>query len=58
MDTLNQKQAQAYEARIYALWNANKMLIDTLKDIQRGLSLDDPQQRALCDRIESALERI
>ena len=58
MQNFNQMQAHAYEARIDALWKANTLLIHTLKDIQRGLSQEDPQQRAIFNLIESALERI
>ncbi|WP_258875682.1 hypothetical protein [Paraburkholderia sp. BL27I4N3] len=41
-----------------ALWKTNWILIGTLKTIQESLSLDDPQQRAIFDRIEEALGRI
>lgn len=47
-----------YEAQMVALWKSNWTLINTLKDIQGSLSLDDPQQLAIFNRIERALERV
>ena len=58
MNSLNQKQTQAYEDRIYVLWNANKTLVDTLKGVQGSLSLDDPQQLALFNRIQVAMDEL
>jgi len=58
MDTLNQRQAQAYEARIHALFKANKLLMETLKGIQDSLSLDDSQQRSIHARIQMVLDQL
>jgi hypothetical protein len=58
MQSFDRRQVLGCEARILALWKTNWFLIDTLKDIQGSLSLDDPQQRAIFNRIEMALKRI
>ncbi|MFM0391419.1 hypothetical protein [Paraburkholderia phytofirmans] len=58
MHSFNRSQSLDYEAHLLALWKTNWILIDTLKTIQRSLSVDDPQQRAIFNRIEEALERI
>jgi uncharacterized protein (DUF779 family) len=58
MNSLNQKQTQAYEDRIYVLWKANKTLVDTLKGVQGSLSLDDPQQSAIFNRIQLAMDEL
>lgn len=58
MNSLNQKQTQAYEDRIYVLWNENKTLVDTLKGVQVSLSLNDPQQLALFNRIQVAMDEL
>jgi uncharacterized protein (DUF779 family) len=58
MNSLNQKQTQAYEDRIYVLWKANKTLVDTLKGVQGSLSLDDPQQSAIFNRIQVAMDEL
>lgn len=56
MQSFNRKQLVDYEARMLALWKTNSILIDTLRAIQASLSPDDPQQRAILNRIERALE--
>jgi hypothetical protein len=58
MNSLNQKQTQAYEDRIYVLWKANKILIDTLRGVQVSLSLDDPQQLSIFNRIQFAMDEL
>lgn len=58
MHSFSRSQSLDYEAQMLALWKTNWILIDTLKTIQGSLSLDDPQQRAIFDRIEEALDRI
>jgi uncharacterized protein (DUF779 family) len=58
MSSLNQKQTQAYEDRIYVLWKTNKTLIDTLKGVQGSLSLDDPQQLSVFNRIQVAMDEL
>jgi hypothetical protein len=58
MSSMNQKQTQAYEDRIYILWKANKTLVDTLKGVQGSLSLDDPQQSAIFNRIQLTMDEL
>jgi hypothetical protein len=58
MHSFDRRQVLDCEARMLALWKTNKILVDTLKDIQGSLSLDDPQQRSIFKRIEMALERV
>lgn len=58
MHIFNGRQVLGYEAQMVALWKSNWTLINTLKDIQGSLSLDDPQQLAIFNRIERALERV
>jgi hypothetical protein len=58
MNSLNQKQTQAYEDRIYVLWKANTTLVETLKGVQASLSLDDPQQLAIFNRIQVAMDEL
>jgi hypothetical protein len=58
MNSLNQKQTQAYEDRIHVLWKANKTLVDTLKGVQGSLSLDDPHQSAIFNRIQLAMDEL
>jgi hypothetical protein len=58
MNSLNQKQMQAYEDRIYVLWKANKTHFDMLKGVQGSLSLDDPQQLSIFDRIQVAIDEL
>ena len=58
MHSINRSQSLDYEAHLLALWKTNWILIGTLKTIQESLSLDDPQQRAIFDRIEEALGRL
>jgi len=58
MNSLNQKQTQAYEDRIYVLWKANKTLIETLIDIQASLSSNDPQQLSIFNRIQCAMDEL
>jgi len=56
--SFNWKQVVECEMRMRELWNANWILIDALKDIQGSLSLDDPQQRSIFNRIDMTLGQI
>lgn len=58
MKILNEKNASAYEARIYALSAANRMLIEMLSDVQGVLSLTDPRQRLKSDQIQVLLDHL
>jgi len=55
---LNEKNASVYEARIYALLAANRMLIEMLSDVQGVLSLADPRQRLKFDQIQVLLDHL
>lgn len=40
------------------LWRANKTLVETLTGVQGSLSLDDPQQLAIFNRIQVAMDEL
>jgi hypothetical protein len=40
------------------LWKANAILVETLKGVQGSLSLDDPQQSAIFNRIQVAMDEL